>query len=161
MLAVFVSLRFMAVQTLLLNKYLDKIEKRYEGRISIGKVLIRWPNRLEFNDLLILDPLEDTLLYASALVASGVHYNVDRNHLRINRIFLENPMAHLQEMPSGRFNHQILFDAFASNDSTKGGSLFCVSFNQLTLRRGAFSYRTYGALPKPGKVNWDEIDFTE
>jgi len=161
MLAVFVSLRFMAVQTLLLNKYLDKIEKRYEGRISIGKVLIRWPNRLEFNDLLILDPLEDTLLYASALVASGVHYNVDRNHLRINRIFLENPMAHLQEMPSGRFNHQILFDAFASNDSTKGGSLFSVSFNQLTLRKGAFSYRTYGALPKPGKVNWDEIDVTE
>ena len=90
-----ISLRFTAVQTLLVNQYFKRIEKKYEGRISVDHVLVRWPHRVELINLLVLDPLNDTLFYASSLRASVQKIDLDKNSIRLRRVILENPMARL------------------------------------------------------------------
>jgi hypothetical protein len=155
--ALFFCLRIWKVQTWLVNRFLARVEKKYEGRLTVGKVLIRWPHRLEFDDLLILDPLNDTLFYSPSIRLSVNKLDLDRNHLNFGRVVIENPVIQLRQLPSGQMNYELLLEAMKSTDSTGSSKPFSLAANQFILRKGAFQYRKFGSLNKPGMVNWDDL----
>ena len=155
--ALFISLRNRQVQTWMVNRFLSNIEKKYDGRLSVGKVLVRWPHRIELVDLLILDPINDTLFYASSLRFSVKKYNIDHNRLSIDRVVVEDPLVQLRQLPSGVMNYELLLDAFKSSDTTSSSRPFSVSADQIFLRRGTLQYRKFGSLSTPGQLNPDNI----
>lgn len=157
LLAVIISLRFRSVQTALVNRYLDKLEEKYDGKLSVGEVLIRWPHRIEIRDLLILDPIDDTLLYASSLRTSVARLHLDDNKLNLNRVIIEDPVVNLIELPQGGMNYQLLIDSFKISDTVSGAKKFSLNCSQLVLRRGRVSLHKYGAINQQGKVSWDNL----
>jgi len=157
LLAILISLRFRSVQTALVNHFLQRLEKKYDGKLSVGEVLIRWPHRIELKDILILDPIDDTLFYASSLRTSVARFYLDHNKLALNRVVLENPVANLLELPDGQMNYQLLIDSFKSGDSVKSQEKFTLTCSQLILRNGQVSLHKYGALVQNGRISWDNL----
>ncbi len=91
-----VSIRMTAVQTLIVNKFLDRIEKSYEGKLSVDQVLIRWPHRLELTGILVLDPIDDTLFFASSVRGAVTKLDLDRNRIHLKRIIVEDPLVNFR-----------------------------------------------------------------
>lgn len=141
----------------MVNRFLVGVEEKYEGKLSVGKVFIRWPHRIEFLDLLILDPLNDTLLYASSISFSVNKLNIDKNRLSLSRFVVENPTVQLRQLPSGPMNYELLLEALKSSDTTSSSNPFSLEANQFILRNGKFQYRKFGAIATPGQVNWDNL----
>ncbi len=154
---IFFSLRLQKVQTLLVNKFLDRLEKNYDGKLSVGQVLIRWPHRLELTDLLILDPLNDTLLYASSVEASVTRVDFDRNRFNFKRVYLSDPLIQIREMPDGRMNHKVFLSSLSGKDTVVESKPVNVVLNQVVIRRGAFALNKFGALDEPGRIDWDNL----
>jgi len=155
--AIIVVLRMWSVQTWLANRFLSRLEQKYEGRITVGKVLIRWPHRIEFNDLLILDPLNDTLFYTPSASFSVNRFDLDKILLNLGRVVVENPVIQFREMPSGQMNYELLLEALKSGDSTGPSKPFGLAANQFILHKGKFQYWKFGSIIKPGQVNWDHL----
>jgi len=155
--ALFLSLRMRKVQTWLVNRYLTNLEQKYDGRLSIGKVLIRWPHRIELNDLLVLDPLNDTLFYSSSVSLSVKSLDLDKNRLSLGRVLIENPVIQLRQLPSGKMNFELLLQAFESPDTVGTSKPFSLAVNQFLLHKGVFQYRKFGSIPTPGIVNRNNL----
>jgi hypothetical protein len=153
----FISLRMRSVQTWLVNRFLTNIEERYDGRLSVGKVLVRWPHRIELVDLLILDPVNDTLFYASSVRLSVKKYNIDKNRLSLSRVVVEDPKIQLRQLPSGLMNYEVLLESFKSSDTVKSTKPLSVAADQIFVRRGSLQYRKFGTLEKPGQVDPDNL----
>ncbi len=152
------TVRMQRFQTWVVNRYFTGLEKKYEGKVSVGKVLVRWPHRIEFLDLLILDPLNDTLFYSSSIRFSVNKFNLDKNRLSISRMVVENPITQLRQLPSGQMNYELLFEALKSTDSLPSDHPFTLDASQFLIRNGKFQYRKFGSLMKPGQVNWDHLE---
>ncbi len=146
-----------SVQTWMANRFLARLELKYDGRLTVGKVLIRWPHRIEFIDLLILDPLNDTLFYTSSIRLSVNNFDLDKNRMNFGRVVVENPVIQLRQLPSGQMNYELLLQALKSSDSTGSSKPFSLAANQFLLRKGKFQYRKFGSIGKPGLMNWDNL----
>ena len=157
LIALFFAIRTQRTQTWLVKLFLAKIEKKYEGRMSVRSVLIRWPQRLEVKDLCILDPLSDTLFYSSMISCSVKHLDLDKVILDLGRVMVENPVIQLRQLPSGQMNYELFMEALKSNDTTGSTGSFAFTASQFFLHNGRFQYRKFGILEKPGMVNWDNI----
>lgn len=155
--AIFVSLRMPGVQKWIANRIFAGFERKYEGRLTVGKVLIRWPHRIEFNDLLILDPLNDTLFFTSSISFSVNKLNLDKNRLNLGRVVVENPIIQFRQLPSGQMNYELVLEALKSGDSTSSSKPFSLAASQFLLHKGKFQYRKFGSIIKPGLVNWDNL----
>ena len=145
------------VQKWIANRIFARLEQKYEGRITVGKVLIRWPHRIEFNDLLILDPLNDTLFYTSSVSFSVNRLDLDKILLNLGRVVVENPVIQFRQLPSGQMNYELLFQALKSGDTTGSSKPFSLAASQFLLHKGKFQYRKFGSIIKPGLVNWDNL----
>lgn len=161
LLAISLSLRNSWVQTGLVNNYFHRIEKKFDGRLTVEKVLLRWPRRIELTNLLVLDQINDTLAFLPSLKASVRKFNFDVNLLDINRIILEMPEIHLKELPSGKMNYELLLAVFKSHDTSSTGKPFYLECNQFLIRQGSFSFRTYGHMDMPGKIDPGNINLSE
>ncbi len=159
--AVIIVLRTVAVQTWLVDRLFARIEKKYDGKLTVEKVLVRWPRRIEIVNLLILDPLNDTVFYSSSINMSVNHFDLDKNHLDMGRILVENPVMNFKELPSGKMNYELLLEAMKSEDTTSSSSSFSLSANNFNLHKGRFLYKKFGSIPKPGMVNWDNLLATD
>jgi hypothetical protein len=146
-----------SVQLWLVNRYLAGLEEKYDGRMSIGGVLIRWPHRIEVTDLLVLDPLNDTLFYSSMVSLSVNHLDLDENKLSLGRTLIQDPTIRFRQLPSGQMNYDLFLNSLSSGDSSSVSRPFSLSVNRLTLRRGLFQFRKFGSVQKPGQVNWDNL----
>lgn len=156
-----VTIRIGKVQTWMINRFLTGIEEKYDGKLTVAKVLIRWPNRIELQNLLILDALNDTLAYSSSIRLSVKKLDLDRNNLDLSRIVFDNPIIKLRQLPSGQMNYEMFLEALKSGDSTGSSKPFSFAANEFTLRKGKFQYRKFGSLTKPGQVNWDNLLLTD
>jgi hypothetical protein len=154
------SIRMRGVQTWVVNRILAGIEKKYDGKISIGKVLVRWPHRIEFNDILILDRLNDTLLFSPSVSLSVNKLDLDKNQLSLGKVIVEDPVVQMRQLPSGQMNYEILLEALSSEDSTASSKPFSLTAGQIVLRKGMFQYRMFGVIRKPGQVQWDNLLLT-
>jgi hypothetical protein len=154
------SIRLRSVQTWVVNRILAGIEQKYDGKISVGKVLVRWPHRIELDHILILDRLNDTLLFSPSISLSVNKLDLDKNRLSLGKVIIEDPVVHVRQLPSGQMNHEILLEALASGDSTAVSKPFSLTAGNIVLRKGVFQYRMFGAIAKPGQVQWDNLLFT-
>lgn len=161
LLLLLVSIRMKSVQTLIVNKLLDRIEKNYDGKLSVGEVLVRWPHRVELINVLILDPIDDTLFYASSLRGAVNKLDLDRNRINLKRVIVEDPSLNLREFPSGKMNFEQLISSLSGKDTSKSSRPLSLSCTQLIIRKGSFTYKKYGAVFHPGKLNWDNLRVTD
>jgi len=159
--AILVVLRMWSVQTWLANRFFSRLEQKYEGRITVGKVLIRWPHRIEFNDLLILDPLNDTLFFTPSASFSVNRFDLDKILLNMGRVVIENPVIQFRQLPSGQMNYELLLEALKSGDSMGPSKPFGLAANQFLLHKGKFQYRKFGSMNKPGLLNPDDLLLTD
>lgn len=157
LIALLLTLRMRGVQTWMVNRFLGQMEKKYEGKLTVGKVLIRWPGSIEFNDLLILDPINDTLFFTPSIHVSVHNFDLDKNRLNLGRVVMESPLIQLRQLPSGQMNFEALLESLASKDSTGPGKPVSITANQLVISKGKVQYRRFGSIFKPGSVNWDNI----
>lgn len=141
----------------MVNRFLARLEQKYDGKFTVDQVLIRWPHRIEFNNLLILDPLNDTLFFTPSIRLSVNNLDLDKNRLNLGRVVVENPVIQLRQLPSGQMNYELLLEALKSGDSTGSSKPFSLSANQFILHKGQFQYRKFGSISKPGQVNWDNL----
>jgi hypothetical protein len=153
------SLRFRAVQTWVVNRYLSGIDEKYNGHLSVGNVLVRWPRRIEVDDFLVLDMLNDTLFYSPKIRLAVKHLNLDRNHLSLGRLDIEQPVVELRQLPSGRWNYQILMDALGSVDTTSVSRPLTITAGQFLIHGGTIQYRKFGSVYREGRVNPDDLLF--
>ncbi len=153
----FVTIRMQKVQTWMVNRFLAGIEKKYDGKLSVRKVNIRWPHRIEILDFLILDQLNDTLIYVPSMSLSVNKLNLDKNRLSLNRLEIENPLVQLRQLPSGQMNYELLLEALSTPDSTGESQPFSLAATQFVVRNGKFQYRMFGSINKPGQLTWDNL----
>jgi len=155
--AVITSIRLRSVQTWLVNHVLAGIEQKYEGKVSVDKVLIRWPHRIELTHVLILDPLNDTLLFTELASFTANKLDLDEKRLQLGRVIVESPVIQLRQLPSGKMNYELFLEALKSVDSTSSSKPLSLEIGQIVLRKGTVQYKMFGSLEKPGLVNWNDI----
>lgn len=158
---VFISLRLRTVQSWLVNRYLTSLERRYEGKLTVDGVFIRWPHRIEIDNLLILDPINDTLFHSPSIRLSVNHFDLDKNRMSLGRVIIETPTIRFRQLPSGQMNYELLLQAFKSSDTTASSRPFSLAVNQFVVRKGLFQYCKFGSILKPGRVNWDNLLLTD
>ena len=152
----FLALRSARIQTLIAEGYLNRIEEEYGGTIDVGRILVRWPNRIELDQITIKGPLMDTLLYSSKARVSIYKANLRKSKIRLGYIRLDDLFLQIRELPSGELNLEVLLDLFAKNDSTPKRALD-LSCNHLVLHNGKFRFKKFGVLPTPDRLNMNDI----
>ncbi|MFO7615849.1 MAG: hypothetical protein R6V75_01205, partial [Bacteroidales bacterium] len=154
------ALRTSWLQTKLATRVLTALTKHYDGQVSVGSVFIRWPNRIEVSRLLILDPINDTLLYLPEVTASVRRLNLDKRSLSLSGMTIREPVVRLRQLPSGEMNYQQLIDGFAPEDTLRKAKPFTFQCSRLRLKGGNLLYRMYGSAPIPGRLNPEMISIS-
>ncbi len=116
----FPVLQISYVQTFLVNRISGHVSKNINSTISVGKIEYRFFNKLAINDILIKDQHNDTLLYASELVARIRRFDLKQKIFKLGRVTLVKPVVALITDSSGIMNlNWYLSKLKNTGDSTK------------------------------------------
>ena len=110
------SLRFPAVQNFAKGHLVNYLEEKIGTPVSLDRVFVGFPNKIQMENLHLHGQKTDTLLYVGDL---NVGLNIPKllsNTVDLTDIDIENLRANVVRNPDGTFNFDYIIDAFVTKD---------------------------------------------
>jgi len=135
------------VQTWIVARIGNALEKETGYQFSIEKVDVRFPTELVLKDVSILDLNNDTILNSKELSLRGLSNDFSEGHLIARKIQLIQPHFHLNILEGdSTSNLTPLLDYFSSSQSDSSTSTQ-VQLDEISIRNGHFSFHDYNKKP--------------
>ncbi|MDX2002054.1 MAG: translocation/assembly module TamB domain-containing protein [Chitinophagales bacterium] len=123
------------VQTFIAQKATNIVSGMTGGKISVGRVAIRFLDNVQLKDIYVEDLEGDTLLYAGKLRVDINLFNLINQRIKIDDVLLDNAVVNLKENPKdSTFNFQFILDAFAGDTTEKDTTPSAWTFGLNTVR---------------------------
>ena len=132
------AIRTSPIQTLLAEKATDYLSKELNAKVKIDKIDIIFLDRVAFNNLLILDQENDTLLFSKNVIATISELNLKTKNYALNKVEIENAYSHIQRDSTGQFNYKFIQNYFKRDKKRNNDILFTI--NSIKLSNVHFKY---------------------
>lgn len=148
-------LRIPEVQTFMVKRISSYFSDEIKSTISISRFEFKFFNKIEVDDVLIMDQHLDTMIYANNLTAGITGVNFKRGLFRFGHIKLSKPLFALISDSAGMNNLEWYLDILSRpGDSSRGKKKTQMLFNQISLTDGKFRL-----IDRNSKRITDRIDF--
>jgi hypothetical protein len=149
------------VQTWLVARIGNVLEKETGYQFNIEKVDVRFPTELVLKDVSILDLNNDTILNSKELSLRGLNGGFSAGHLGARKIQLIQPHFHLNILKGdSTSNLTPLLDYFGSSQSDSSTSTQ-VQLDEISIRNGHFSFHDYNKEAINNLIDFNHIDLSE
>lgn len=158
----FLLLNNSSVQTALVQHFVKDIEQKTGSKVSVGKIHFSYWGNFSFEDILISDTQQDTLIYAKNIKAKISGINLSSSNFRLKRLELEDPYLKIISYNSEDMNLFTFLDAIegkTQQDTTKLASSYFFSVNSISIKNGRFVYYESGSKAIPYGMNYEDMDF--
>ena len=127
--------------------------------MSVGRVEVKWLNRLVLEDIYLEDKNGDMMIEAAHISAGFELLPLLKQKFIFTTVRAFGLSANLNRAtPEDELNLQFVIDAFASNDTTKKSTNIDLRFNSVIIRRGNLKYNVISEQHTPDKFNPKHID---
>ncbi len=110
------SLQFPAVQNFVKDKLVNYLQEKIQTKVSLNRVYVHFPNKIELEQLYLEDQNADTLLYVNHLNVGLDLPQLLNNKAEFTAIELDGLTANVEKRADSTFNFDYIIDAFATND---------------------------------------------
>ncbi len=118
------SIRYSKVQTFIVKKVTNYVNKNYQIDIQLSSIYLKYPYHIEISDLLVLDHQLDTLAFIGKIEIGINDFNIDNKSLLINDLDIHNSSINLIKYRNDPlYNYEILVQKFTSNSSSSEARL--------------------------------------
>ena len=135
------SLQFPAVQNFVKDKALAFLQKKIQTKVSLDRVYVHFPNKIEVEKFYLQGQDVDTLLYVNSL---NVGLNLPKllnNTAEITSVDLNGLTANVVKKNDSTFNFNYIIDAFATDDKEDDSSQpFLIDLDKIRLRNLNVNY---------------------
>ncbi|MGE3825577.1 MAG: hypothetical protein AB7G44_15245, partial [Bacteroidia bacterium] len=131
------------VQTKLTQYIASYISKQLGATVSVRGVDIGFFNSLILEGVYVEDLHRDTLIYAGKIKANITGVGIEKRHLDVSRLTLEETKVYLRKYTEdeGKLNLQFIIDALGKKDTTDTVSApWTIAVKALRVRQTAFQY---------------------
>ena len=142
LLAAIYSLRFPTVQNFVKDKLVNYLENKIKTKVSLDRVYVHFPNKIEIEKLNLQGQDVDTLLFVNEL---NVGLNLPKlldNKAEFTSIDLNGLTANVVKRADSTFNFDYIIDAFASKEEdTDESKPFLIDLDEIRLQNLNVSYK--------------------
>ncbi|GHA57703.1 translocation/assembly module TamB domain-containing protein [Pontibacter akesuensis] len=160
--AVFVAIRFPAVQTKVAQRVAAYLSEATQHEVTIGSVDIEFFSRVVLEKLQVQDNRDKELFYVGRAEADIDAFSLlDLNNLSISTLTLQEPRANLvQYQGSDTLNLSSFFDALGDlfvKDTTKPAEPFNFKLGELIIKDGRFTYDNFNEAPTEYGIDYSHL----
>lgn len=141
-LAAIYSLQFPAVQNFVKGKLVTYLEDKIKTKVSLDRIYVHFPNKIEIENLFLQGQDVDTLLYVNHL---NIGLNLPKlldNTAQFTSVELDGLNANVIKRADSTFNFNYIIDAFATNEEEKDDSKpFIIDLDKIRLQNLKVSYK--------------------
>ena len=131
------------IQTKLANLLSSKLNESYGLNLSLDAVRLSFLNRIELQEILLLDHKDDTLVYAQRAELSLTDFSLRDNSFEIGAISLRKASANLIKYAGDSlYNYEIIVNKFA-NPKEQSKAAVQVNIETVNLERASLSYQDF------------------
>ncbi|MFD2941299.1 translocation/assembly module TamB domain-containing protein [Flavobacterium notoginsengisoli] len=105
-----------SVQNFVKNKAITYLEGKIKTKVSLDKILIKFPKDVVLEGFYFEDQKKDTLLAGNRLEVDVDLFKLVSSELEINSVSLENVKANISRNKDGAFNFDYIIKAFESKE---------------------------------------------
>lgn len=105
-----------SVQNYVKDKAITYLHKKIKTKVSLDKILIKFPKDVVLEGFYFEDQKKDTLLAGKRLVVDVDLFKLVSSELEINSVALENTTANISRNKEGVFNFDYIIKAFESKE---------------------------------------------
>lgn len=135
------SLRLPAVQNFFKGKLVTYLEEKIHTKVSLERVYINFPNKIELQKLFLQGQDVDTLLYVNNLEVGLDIPQLLKNKVDLTSVDLNGARANVVRNPEGKFNFDYIIDAFAAKEKDESPSKpFIISLDRIKLQDVGVSF---------------------
>jgi hypothetical protein len=116
LLLVIILIQVPSVQNFVKNKAITYLEGKIKTKVSLDKILIKFPKDVVLEGFYFEDQKKDTLLAGKRLEVDVDLFKLVSSELEINSISLENVKANISRNKDGVFNFDYIIKAFESKE---------------------------------------------
>lgn len=135
------SLRFASVQNFVKEKLINFLESKIETEVSLDRVYVGFPNKIEIENLYLQGQDVDTLLYVHKL---GIGLNLPKllkNTAQFSSIDLDGLSANVVKRADSTFNFDYIIDAFGTEEEEeKESKPFIIDLDKIRLQNLNVNY---------------------
>lgn len=130
------SLRLPMMQNFLKERLVVYLEKKIKTDVKLDRVLVKFPNSLEMENLYLRGQKVDTLLFARKFKVDLDMMQLLNSKADLTAIDLEGVNANVVRNTDGSFNYDYILDAFAGNkkEEKKDSKPFVLSLDKIDLK---------------------------
>lgn len=116
-LLILILIQLPSVQNFGRKKIVHYLENKLHTKVAINKLDIGFPTTISLQQVFFEDQSRDTLLYGNEIKVNLKMFQLLRNNIVIQEIYLDGIVAKVKRMPPDSvFNFQFIADAFASEN---------------------------------------------
>lgn len=151
------------VQTILVSKATQYLEKKLGTKISIGKIDFRPFNVVLLKDVYIEDFNHDTIISAKKLKVSLQLFDLDQNTLTLNKVSLNDAFINLYSDSLGVMNLDALLSKLSSDTTTQssGGKPFGFKINNISVEKSRFRLSSFKPQKLDYGINFEDLFLNE
>lgn len=142
--SLFLALQLPVVQNFIGQRIVNQLAKTLDTEITVEEVRFGF-FEASISQATLYDKQQDTLLYAGRLYLQYNAWQLLNSNITLNQVHLSDGVIHL-ERPVGQaaFNYDFILDAFATADTTSGGSKpIAISPGIIELRNVSFAHNDW------------------
>lgn len=133
--AIFIVFKSPFVQTKIIKKISLYLSDYLGTKINIGSVDFAFFDNFIFNDLIIYDQFDDTLLYVKTLIINTNILKLNKDSIYIRNISFDLPRIKIKNIDSTNYNFTFLLKTFESSDTTSSSPLN-IAIKNLEIKKG-------------------------
>ncbi len=157
-----------AVQQKIVGKIETELHKKLKTNLSLGRVYLSFPKKIEIENFYLEDQKGDTLLFVKNVTVDTDLWDLMQNKITLQSIGIEGLVSNIKHNNKGVYNFDFIIESFSSDaPKTNKGSPWKFSIGDVALRDFRTTYiddslktRAYGQW-KSLVIDTDIIDFDQ
>jgi hypothetical protein len=156
----YLLLKTSEVQTFMVKQITKHFSNQFKSTISVGTIEYKFFNKLDVNNILILDKNNDTLLYSKEITLSIRRMNFKKNIFRLGKVSLIKPVIALETDSTGEMNLTWYLNLIKNPADTtkKTGSRILV--DQIVINDARFSLINHTALKGKTRIDLNNLNLS-
>ncbi len=135
----FFAIQNSVVQTFIIRKIAKELSSQINSTVHIGKVNVKFFNKLVLNDVLVEGQNSDTIFYTQQILAKIDTLKLKTHHLVLSELTFEKSKIAIEQDSTNHFNFSFILDSMQlRKDSSAFWKIYC---NQFGFNEAHISYK--------------------
>ncbi len=150
--------RLPAVQQKIVGKIELELHKKLKTNLSLGRVYLSFPKKIEIENFYLEDQKGDTLLFVKSLVVDTDLWDLMQNKITLQSVGVEGLVSNIKKSNKGVYNFGFIIESFSSEtQKTNKSSPWTFSIGDVALKNFSTTY-VDDSLNTRAYAQWKSLD---